>query len=316
MYRRTVITLRLSSCGDFVTAHSELDGEEQYRTYSLSALRAACQPKPWCPMDMGTYPVIHSAEAAFGSGSFKWTTGSDNLDKSMVGSLPLRVWTLRQWWPVIGKVPEWSSRIILYMQQGAGGCKWKIAQYYSTPDGPWDYGCHCRTRAAEAGASTTEDESAPPQHEEHALATSNPTSQSPSPVTLCRFTADITKPQLLPQGDPSLPLVAISFNHVGWIELVQPDVQPNTGDGTAPTPRLQKRRIFKMVTFPDPTMCPCSDSTSCECGTQGKTVQPQVSTLDIPNGVLSKACHIIIDPITGSILITTSMNKLHTFKYS
>jgi len=99
-------------------------------------------------------------------------------------------------------------------------------------------------------------------------------------------------------GSDGLPMLGISFGHVVWIERVL----------TWRGPRRVRKRVAKLASFPDP--CDREEVTNI------KQFHPIVRTLDIPERILKVACHLIVDPSSASISVTTETNSLFTFNYA
>lgn len=204
--------------------------------------------------------------------------------------IPHTVWVLPQWWPTYAGVPLRTSTIILYLALALDGTKtWRAAQHYSYASGNEGEG--------QAG-----------------------------PCSLVRSVIDIIDPVLISLGHNGLPILAQSFNHLGWIEERVPDELSSRKFSFGRQSWLRrkqprKRRALKLVTFPDPGVSPLSQScirrkedeaastVTCDC-TMLKAV-----TLDIPESVLNDVYHMFLDPAAGTITLATEDNELHVYHY-
>lgn len=119
------------------------------------------------------------------------------------------------------------------------------------------------------------------------------TSES-EPCSRRRFMIKMNNPvTVAPYGSHGLPIMSPSFNHLCWMEVV---------DGRRGG-RKVKKRVLRLVTFPEPGDAPLDSSTL-------------VRTLKVPRKILDNVCHVFVQPGTGAILLTTSKNELHRFQYA
>ena len=306
-----MIGVTLSEDGSAVVVHSEMDEYEMQRSFSLSELEA--EATPWRYTLLSSCPSLKPIEDV----SFHWRVqGADGSsssslvlprptedgpqvdpdtpaeaiasEHSLAGASPLRVWILRQCWPLLPGVPVRTSRIVLYDTVTPEGTTWRISQNYS-PTGTGD------------GVSSKVDSLAPT-----------------APV---RFVATITNPVLTSFGQQNLPILGIAFNHIGWIELVPARRLRSFG-------RKRARRVMKLLSFPEPEAAIASGPPAlCIGGSDvvaGRSKSGNVrsggvglvKTLDIPERVLDKACHVIVDPTLGSVTITSTSNELFVYRYA
>jgi len=136
-----------------------------------------------------------------------------------------------------------------------------------------------------------------------------------------KFIMDLGDPVIVPYRDSisGQPILDCTFNHVGWIDQ-------ETVSQTVPLPSIKlgnkgkllsstrrKRRVVRLLTFPD-------DIDRLGSDVYGVPIEPKVVTLrDIPEKILDVACHIIIEPAMGAILIPTESkgrNEVHRFQYA
>lgn len=318
-----MIGVRLSVDNSAVIVHSELDECEMQRTFSLTDLEA--EATPWRYTLLSSCPTIRPLEDI----SFHWRvraadggsltapalsrptedtaqTDIDVLadtmasDLSLAGASPLRVWNCRQYWPLLPGVPERTSCIVLYDTVTPEGTTWRVSQNYS-PTGTSD----------SVGSGTN-------------------TMASSAPV---RFVATIANPVLTSFGQQNLPILGITFNHISWIELVPGKRLRSLG-------RKKMRRVMKLLTFPEPEAAYTSGLPALRLGgcdvTAGRSRSMRsitnmrrssgsrfghdgvglVKTLDVPERVLDKACHIIVDPTLGTVTITSTSNELFVYRYA
>lgn len=228
---------------------------------------------------------------------------------------PHTVWVLPQWWPTYPNVPRRASNIILYTALVFSETNpiptkvWRAAQHYTD----------AVERVCDDGNSA------------------NSTIIGGAPCSSVRSVVDVTNPVLIELGT-GLPILAQSFNHLGWIEECEVDIydEPET-DGTKPKgirPALRRlgqsssrlilrrrktrmRRTLKLVTFPDPGVSPrsatCTAQDPTECFCVCTTLKPV--SLDVPESVLNITYHMFLDPASGTITLATEDNELHIYHY-
>lgn len=237
---------------------------------------------------------------------------------------PHTVWVLPQWWPTYSSVQRRTSTIILYSAHAESEGSpfqqkiWRAAQHYSDAVG----------QGVDGGA---EDDCS------WSNATCDKQELGGAPCSSVRSVVDITNPVLINLGS-GLPILAQSFNHLGWIEEREVDLYDELEtDGTRARgvrPALQRlrrsssrlilrrqktrmRRSLKLVSFPDPGVSPRSpDCTAGEtnvCYCSCTTLKPV--TLDVPECVLNQTYHMFLDPAAGTITLATEDNELHVYQY-
>ncbi len=256
------------------------------------------------------------------------------MPELVLGELvPHTVWVLPQWWPTYADVPVRTSTIILYISADRTlerARTWCAVQHYSYASGSAE-GARVSTNSIDSSGGGGGDV--------------NNSKAGPCAKTRCVF--EIDDPVLIPLGEHGLPILAHSFNHLGWIEEREVDADADAEDDDADTGRragsggvarkklvelvsrlslrkrnkakgkgknvVRRRRALKMVTFPDPGVSPVSYDE--ELDGYPTTVMRAV-TLDVPEHVLNEAYHIFIDPAVGTITVATISNALHVFPYS
>ncbi|KAI5119398.1 hypothetical protein M0805_005941 [Coniferiporia weirii] len=302
-YGRAVIGLHLSDDKKSIILRSEDGGTEIRRAYSLAFMRS--RATPWNPSRslVRGLPVLQPAAES----SFPWEHDRAIFTNQMM--TPHTVWVLPQWWPTYPGVPRRISTIILFLaiDETAAGLRrvWRAAQHYSD----------VVERGAEGGAEDNADWKGKNREEE----------LGGVPCAPVRSVIEITDPVLISLGT-GLPILAQSFNHLGWIE----EREENTCKGgrfgfkrlrssrwmpLRKAPR--RRRTLKLVTFPDPGVSPRSqdctadeiDGVDCKC----TTLRPV--TLDVPESVLEQVYHMFLDPAAGTITLATEDNELHVYQY-
>lgn len=158
------------------------------RFYSLAEIRN--HASPWSPAisQSDTFPSITPTHEIH-------TRWQHELPALVQGELvPHTVWVLPQWWPTFADVPLRTSTIILYISATADRSlartrTWRAVQHYSYASGPGPAGSGGEGGTVRAG-----------------------------PCTDVRCVVEIDDPVLIPLGEHGLPILAHSFNHLGWIE--------------------------------------------------------------------------------------------------
>ena len=277
IYGRTVIGVNISSDGRSLVLHSDENGTEVRRYYSIESLRE--RASVWHPSLSLTSacPTILPDRVA----SSHWCLEPASFYNG--DFVPHTVWVLPQWWPTYNGLPVRTSTIILYLSVTESGDKtWRAAQHYSKASGAEGEG--------QAG-----------------------------PCSNSRCVIDICNPVLIPLGQYGLPILAQSFNHIGWIEERDIKVNSLKNIGRRAIRHISgksvKKRTLKLVTFPDPGTGP----SSCACSNTDADKRPtpfaKAVTLDVPEKVLNDAYHMFLDPAAGTITIATVSNALHVFRY-
>lgn len=272
-----MIGVNISKDGGSLVLHSDEEGTEVRRIYSLDRLRE--RASVWHPSHSlsNACPVINPDNSA----SSHWC-----LEQACFYNdefVPHTVWVLPQWWPTYDGLPVRTSTIILYLSVNEEGKKvWRAAQHYSKASGAEGEG--------QAG-----------------------------PCSNMRCIVNITNPVLIPLGQYGLPILAQSFNHIGWIEEtdIKLDSVKNVGRRAFRHMRGKrvKKRTLKLVTFPDPGVsaspCVCAEAAH----DKRETPFAKPVALDVPEKVLNDAYHMFLDPAAGTITIATVNNSLHVFSY-
>lgn len=132
---------------------------------------------------------------------------------------------------------------------------------------------------------------AEPQPSEKVWTVTQYYSDAHGPCTTARSFVTLSSPALSP-NDPDehgIPVMCISFNHFGWIEETK-------ADGT-------KKRVMKLVTFPDPGTAPIGD------------LLHSAKSLDIPSEVLDNAYHVLLDETQGLVIVASVSDVLHVYHY-
>ena len=124
-------------------------------------------------------------------------------------------------------------------------------------------------------------------------------------LSLNPFRITLHDPLLVNDLDEVKPMVGVCFNHLVLVELVD---ENGTGDEIV----HRKRRVLRLVCFPEPDM---------ETGSFVPTVSarddPRIfKTLDVSSEILDEAHNLYIEQSLGSIVITTRDDKLYTVKYA
>ena len=332
-----MIGVNLSSDSEYLVLHSEHWGSEIRRSYSLAPMYEAA--REWSASAALPSPLLKPQPASEEKVMWEHDRG-EFADGDMA---PHTVWVLPQWWPTYSGVPKRTSTIILYIATDADDESkrtWRAAQHYSVASG-----AECEGMAG--------------------------------PCAPVRSVVNITNPVLINLGHSGLPILAQSFNHLGWIEEqeIDPDEEMSGGyPGSSPSMasgaaagspnssvrslsfttgkgRLRsmfrkiswrrrekkKRRLLKLVTFPDPGESPLAgqgghrhdcgntrragvgadegedgaglDAYNCDC----TTLRPV--TLDVPSNVLDDVYHMFLDPAAGTVTLATKDNELHVYQY-
>ncbi|THH08463.1 hypothetical protein EW145_g2700 [Phellinidium pouzarii] len=308
-YGRAVVGLHLSDDKKSIILHTEHLGTEIRRAYSLAFLRS--RASVWNRSRSGlVLPVLQPAAET----SFLWEHDRAAFsDRTMT---PHTVWVLPQWWPTYPGVPRRTSTIILFVAivdsgSGSGPRRvWRAAQHYS----------NAVERGADGGAENNDDWKGKGRAEELGGA----------PCSPIRSVIDIMSPVLISLGN-GLPILAQSFNHLGWIEERDEDEEVHTHArfGQFALKRLHSkswilkrrrsrwRRSLKLVTFPDPGVSPrahdCTVGEAGACYCECTTLKPV--TLDVPESVLEQTYHMFLDPAAGTITLATEDNELHVYQY-
>ncbi|THH07778.1 hypothetical protein EW145_g3152 [Phellinidium pouzarii] len=111
------------------------------------------------------------------------------------------------------------------------------------------------------------------------------------PCSPARALITLSYPVLSP-NEPSehyMPILCLSFNHIGWIEEIKAE------DGN--------KRVFKLLTLPDPGTTHRGDLTS------------TARALDIPSEELEDVLHVLLDATQGLIIAATFSNVLRVYHY-
>ncbi|KAH8114396.1 hypothetical protein DFH11DRAFT_1877694 [Phellopilus nigrolimitatus] len=320
-YGRAVIGLHLSDDRLSIILHTEHWGTEIRRAYSLAFIRS--RASIWSPSRSLAHPlptIQPTAETAF-----PWAHDRAVFsDRSMT---PHTVWVLPQWWPTYPGVPRRSSTIILYLtvEESSSGLRrvWRATQHYSSvADDRYD---------ADVGAMAEAEDKWENKSKGESKSKSEASTQvlAGGPCAHVRSVIEIKDPVLISLGHNGLPILAQSFNHLGWIEEREYDAAEDCAGGRSgrlrarswlsrrKSRRRQTRRALKLVTFPDPDVSPRSPHCTaegvnagyCEC----TTLVPV--TLDVPDAVLDGVYHMFLDPAAGTITLATENNELHVYQY-
>ena len=301
-----------------IIVRSEECGIEIRRAYFLSEMRQ--HASTWSPARRmsQSLPLIHPNA----SSQLRWEHEHPSFDFDMA---PHTVWLLPQWWPIFPGVPRRMSTIILYFSftDGPDGQTrrfWRAAQHYSD----------VVESSAETGNGLQGDST---------VCYHGGNLEGGAPCSSVRSVVDIGENAVtISLGHHGLPILAQSFNHLGWIEEVVEEDEDESGTLGKLRPRrvlanIRRRRrhtpprqtrVLKLVTFPDPGMAPVSPKcklnkrskrfrrraeTICEC----TTLEPV--TLDIPSSILDDVYHMFLDPAAGTITLATVDNELHVYQY-
>ena len=247
---KMVNSLCISRCRGYVKLYSEVGRKVSYRSYKLSSLPLFDGNSGCLGSD---HPLLLLADIASDVRDFSWTTGSNELNNAIDGAFPSVNWTAEPWWPKFGDMPGKIARITVYDTQRQGRGQWVAVQHYSIQDDPAEYSCCCRPGL--------------------------------SKPTVCRFVVVMDRPRLAPEaaGTPTRPLVAVSANRIGWIDVTSTD-----------GPCVYK---FKMVAFPVPNRSQCPHF---------GVANPQPIVVDIPHDVLGEAQHILFEGAISVVRIIVS----------
>ncbi|KAL5501724.1 hypothetical protein ACEPAH_8984 [Sanghuangporus vaninii] len=321
-YGRAVIGLHLSADKQSIIVRSEECGTEIRRAYLLSEMRS--HASIWNPTrrTAQSLPLVHPAALSLS----QWEHEHPSFDFAMA---PHTVWLLPQWWPTFPGVPRRTSTIILYLAlledpDGQTRRFWRAAQHYS-----------------EAVESSTADADRV-VYESTATWSRRGKIEGGAPCSFARSVVDIGENAVtISLGHHGLPILAQSFNHLGWIEdAIEDESSEHESASTLGKLRpqrllakarrrhrrapKQRTRVLKLVTFPDPGISPVSPKCKlnkrskkfgrrhdsiCEC----TTLQPV--TLDVPSSVLDNVYHMFLDPAAGTITLATIDNELHVYQY-
>lgn len=320
-----MIGLNLSSDGQQLVLHSEHWGSEIRRCYSLAPMHEGA--RPWSPA-LSLPANLPRPQAALEDKLMWEHDRGEFVDGDMA---PHTVWVLPQWWPTYTSVPKRTSTIILYLATDADDERkktWRAAQHYSIASG----------KEGERMAS---------------------------PCAPVRSVVDITNPVLINLGLSGLPILAQSFNHLGWMEEQEIDAgedaamysssssnSSSSGSLDSSTRSLsfslgkgrfksmirkiswrktekRKRRVLKLVTFPDPGCSWPSHNHGCKKRRTGAAEEANENvdlyncdcttlrpvTLDVPSAVLDDVYHMFLDPAAGTVTLATKDNELHVYQY-
>lgn len=268
-YRKTIISLRLSSDGDHIILCAECNDVETWHFYALSSVYdTSSNSEPAWKRVFSPSAVRSStslSQLTYRPESVKTYNWSDSILPSTVNvttePLAYRVWNMLPWWPVFKGVQYYTSTVVLYMYFATTMPQtqtrvWRVVQHFATDDGP----CVVRCKPSSEAESNKADIRQSGDSERTLACPSGLRMQSRS-HTLRRTTITLHDPVMVPFGDDGVPIMGLAYNHVAWIE--QEEVSSsrglrlkfgsNFGIDMGVGPRATtKRRVVKIASFPEP----------------------------------------------------------------
>ncbi|EJC97852.1 uncharacterized protein FOMMEDRAFT_171265 [Fomitiporia mediterranea MF3/22] len=228
-YGRAVIGLHLSTDKQHIILRSEQCGMEVRRAYSLNEMkeRAFIWNAARRSSMMQSLPCMKSVALAL----TRWEHEDPAFDYAMA---PHTVWVLPQWWPTLPGVPRRTSTIILYLapEDGPMGQMrrvWRAAQHYS-----------------EAVESVLEDDDE--LVERYELLGCSGEMVGGAPCSSARSIVDIGGNAVtISLGHHGLPILAQSFNHLGWIEETYEDDDDDDEKRFSRFRKLRPKSLFASV---------------------------------------------------------------------